>query len=364
MINHSVINGATINKPYIDAQDELTDGVKTTDSAFPDFGEVFIDGVLLAHGADINEVQNVTFTDIANTADALVDGLHIAITDAAKVSDTLATMILVYAAFSEIVNVSDSNVPMDRLFDTLTDGAVTTENMWHGFEELLADGITIADVQLMGLVMFLSDTTDMSDVVTGLHRELDTLLDKLVISSTLTVQEAVNAILSEGVIIGGALRLPQLEQDVWVINTNTAGVTRYAYPTEFNSFADNLAAADDGIYLREGADDDGTDIETLITTDALDFGTSVKKRFLYAYLGFTSDNTAVLKVRTSADGTLYEDWYECTKTVDTPESGRFKLGRGLFARYAQFSLINTDGGDLDIKSFEAVVVPVRTKRRL
>ena len=51
--------------------------------------------------------------------------------------------------------------------------------------------------------------------------------------------------------------------------------------------SEGLAANSNGIYVLTGDDSAGTDIDALIKTGLIDFGTSLEKQIPYAYIGLS-----------------------------------------------------------------------------
>jgi len=152
----------------------------------------------------------------------------------------------------------------------------------------------------------------------------------------------------------------------WVMNTEgdmpLSEYTNY----EFNSFCRvgdvYLGAADAGLYLLDGATDAGEPIESAVRTMMLDFGSPAMKRVRHAYLGYTSDGSLMLKVRTVTNGELKEQWYEAQELpAQAPREQMIQLGRGLRSRYWQFELVNVDGADFELDMLE--LHPVYLNRR-
>jgi hypothetical protein len=108
--------------------------------------------------------------------------------------------------------------------------------------------------------------------------------------------------------------------------------------------------AEDGIYLLEGDDDDGTPIDAAVRTKLTSFRQRALKRCDVAYIGYTSDGKMVLKVVVERDGKLHEHWYqEKLGATEGMRTGRVKIQKGLRSTYWQFELANQDGADFDIE---------------
>jgi len=152
----------------------------------------------------------------------------------------------------------------------------------------------------------------------------------------------------------------------WVMNTEgDKAISEYTnYP--FNSFCEldgqYLGASEDGLFLLEGADDDGDPIDASVLTMMTDFNSTHMKRVPTAYIGYTSDGTMVLRVRAVSGGELREHWFTATqRTANAPREQVIQLGRGIRSRYWQFELANVDGADFEIDKLE--LYPVYLSRR-
>ena len=137
------------------------------------------------------------------------------------------------------------------------------------------------------------------------------------------------------------------------VNTVNGSISEYLnYP--FNSFATlngkMLGANENGLYLREGDDDDGTAITAIIRIALQDFGDSFLKRLKACYLGIKVVGTMVVK-SVDETGTI-----QSTTSAGTTSAGyetiRAKLGRGVKSRYWAIDVSNNDGEDFSIDTLE------------
>lgn len=153
----------------------------------------------------------------------------------------------------------------------------------------------------------------------------------------------------------------------WVMNLEGDRPFSEYSEFDFNSMTriggNYFAASDAGLHMLGGDTDEGEQIDARLSSMMLDFDTTAQKRVVAAYLGYTSDGTVVLKVRSVDDGKLVEHWYEATEvTADAPRAGYRPLGRGLKSRYWQFELANVDGSDFEIDKLE--LQPIKLSRRV
>lgn len=107
----------------------------------------------------------------------------------------------------------------------------------------------------------------------------------------------------------------------------------------------------DGMYLLDGATDNGTDIDVVARTQQFDFGTARKKRIPYFYAGSDNDFNIVPIV----DGVNYGT-YQSTKGAK-----RVYLPKGATGRYWQFEYQNIDGNAFALDSLNVVVNTLRRK---
>jgi hypothetical protein len=151
----------------------------------------------------------------------------------------------------------------------------------------------------------------------------------------------------------------------WVINQNTGAPARYEN-YDFDAFAvigqNYLGARGDGIYLLDGDDDEGTEIDAIATTANTDLEESKLKRVTGAYLGVQSSGQVHLTLRT--DQNQESGPYRLRQSPDTQTTERAKFRRGIRTRYVQVDMEDTDGEDvkIDTLELEASVVTRRLKK--
>jgi len=163
------------------------------------------------------------------------------------------------------------------------------------------------------------------------------------------------------------LKLPSDVAQGWVMNTEGEMPISEYNNFQFDSLTEYkgvlYGTSDAGLYAMGADTDAGQRITAEIASLMLDFGTSRQKRIRSAYLGYTSENEMVLKVRSVDNGQLYEHWYKaCPVTAIAPREGRIHVGQGLRSRYWQFELTNVDGGDFEIDQLE--MYPLVLTRRV
>jgi hypothetical protein len=97
-----------------------------------------------------------------------------------------------------------------------------------------------------------------------------------------------------------------------------------------------------GMYLLEGADDNGTSISSTVKLNDIDFGTAKRKHVPYLYLD-TDNNT---------DITTYVDRTQISTYRSRLGNKRTKLARGPRGRDWAFEIQNVDGNKLDVRNIE------------
>ena len=148
---------------------------------------------------------------------------------------------------------------------------------------------------------------------------------------------------------------------VWAVNMDINGATRYE-GYDFNSFAEigglYYGAKHDGLYLLEGPDDGGSDVNASVRLGNMNFGSIKRKALPYVYCGVASNGALVLKV--TADGSTYH--YTVRDNTELLKAHRFELGRGLEASYYDITIMSDGGTAFDLADIE--FFPIELSRRL
>lgn len=133
----------------------------------------------------------------------------------------------------------------------------------------------------------------------------------------------------------------------------------------FNSFArfkgNTLAASDSGLYTLGGADDAGTKIDAQATLGITDFNTAHEKRVDRIYMGYRCSGEMILRV--TVDETNTRDYLVPANTPVIPgiHGRHVRLGRGITARYWQFSVLNRNGSDFSLNMLECKPTVLRRR---
>lgn len=181
-----------------------------------------------------------------------------------------------------------------------------------------------------------------------------------------TAAQAANAI-REALAVGIRFSLDDGDYVAWALNTGSKHLSKYEqYPV--NSFAvldgKLYGALDDGIYLLEGADDDGDNINARVRFALTDMGTGLQKRVSTAYFGYTAENDLLLKVIHTKEGGAKEAYVYRLNAAPATEAvnGRAVLGKGVTSAYFAFELENVDGGMFNVDKLS--VIPMTLDRRV
>ena len=140
----------------------------------------------------------------------------------------------------------------------------------------------------------------------------------------------------------------------YVTNIKTGETTRYNdYPFDhvLKFHGKHYGIKSDGIYLLEGATDDGVQIKASFITAKNDFDSSLLKRVPYIFTD-TDRDTFV---------TPHVDDSEYPSYSSNFAGKRTKLGRGIKGRYWSFEFSNVGGGEMRMRGFE-IEPEVMTRR--
>jgi len=130
----------------------------------------------------------------------------------------------------------------------------------------------------------------------------------------------------------------------------------------------DLAISSTGLYSLTGDTDNGTDIDSVITTGQLDMAESaqrmeaVAKRIREAWLVAQSDSGELTIELTDEDGIIYEYTAEGLPTSSFGEA-RVPFARGHKDRLVTLSIKNINGDDFIIDSFRIKAEPLPARHR-
>jgi len=306
--------------------------------------------------------------------------------DGATLADAIKLVFKVFAAESVTMTVTDAAfaTTVAKAVEALTITGLALSPIQAIYQ--IAAGMTVNDTLMAGFWPTASESVTITDTISDLfNANVEAVESALMTAGAIpvmmvvvtaaetvslgtTLADALVAFesLSESVEIAVQVIIDDRIYWAYVLNTESKAASNYInFP--YNSFAlidgKYYGARDNGIYLLEGADDAGTQIDAHIRSGLLDFDSTYLKRLKYAYIGYTTDGQVLLKIIDTADGVKTERHYELVQqTADTYREARRKLGGGVKSRYWGFELANIDGADFDLESIQ--FMPIMLTRRV
>ncbi|HRO59338.1 MAG TPA: hypothetical protein PK177_09270 [Burkholderiaceae bacterium] len=297
------------------------------------------------------------------------------------------------------------------LFETITDLVLLAPTAQYDYraiaravDRLLADGAARGYVEAISVVLDamvlrslasgfdfeqVSDSVVLSKTVADAYTALGQVIDRLLMQPEATGAQRLTAIVRDTVAfdgeLGSAAEFAEAIRDAvglsmhltvdsgdyvaWVLNTEGKGVSTYTnYP--FNSFMELggkwYGVASGGLYMLEGADDDGTPIPARIRLGLHDMNTRKLKRLPEAYIGYKSDGNLILRVITADDHTgekVAAEYLMRPRAAPNIRESRFEPGRGIKAVDWDFEIENINGADFDLAEveFHPLIMDRRTR---
>ncbi len=154
--------------------------------------------------------------------------------------------------------------------------------------------------------------------------------------------------------------------EAWVMNTQNTAMSRYT-SLPFNSAAviggRVIGLGDGGFFELGGTTDAGKQIKALMKSGHLTLQADNIKRLDDVTVGYTS--TGTLQVTVGAyGGKLKGRWTYTAPPVDaaSPRGNRLTLGRGLQAKYYQFTIENTKGAAMSLDFARVISNEFKTRR--
>lgn len=309
----------------------------TETAAFNDLA-VLVWNVFVDETLTLNETPTASYVAMVSVAEHLVlDGTH-------------TTLLQALSAVAESIALDDR---FARAYREQISETATFSDMANS---LLRAAVTVAET------VGFSETAVASAQVTLLVEESMTFDDAV------TTQAALQAAIRERIPMYVRVRVADDYYSGFCMQAESKAMTEYSsFP--FNSFAKiggkYYGAADSGLYLLEGADDDGDAIEAHLRTGLFRMKGGKLARAPTMYIGYTSDGQLVLKMTTTSDsGQKAEYWYPLiAQTADVAREARIKVGKGLASVYWQFEIHNKAGADfsLDVVQLHALSLDRRIR---
>lgn len=298
-------------------------------------------------------------------------------------SETSYTFALgVFASSSGVVNGSIS-VVREKIAEALSEGELQ-DDLLVGFLAN-ADALSVAiDASQVEVTRFTANVVNTGVTISGTayasriyyeigssNATIDGTVDVL---RTIDVSVIASALLESGAIGNArynlvAESLAQLisgiiyvndYMDGWAYNLNIQAPSFYEN-FKFNSFAkignQYYGLNNEGLHLLGANDDNGAEIDALITTGISDFGELRIKKIPVIYAGARTEKPLILTC--SVDNN--PDYsYEFISSSEGIAPTRVKLGKGLEGRYWKLEIANRDGGDFEISDLD---IPITLNSR-
>lgn len=180
-----------------------------------------------------------------------------------------------------------------------------------------------------------------------------------------TIAQAFGAIIDQ---LG--FSIVQVGQEVYlavVMNTKHFGVTEYSLGDVSSMTTMDghlLMTTDEGVFVLDGADDDGANIQGLIEGPLTNFDSPLKQRLVRMYLTMRNDAPMVASVLARLkDGTgLLKAMYKVDATSNELTTQRVVTGKGIDANFFQYQLQNLEGGAFELMAIEAVTENLSRRR--
>lgn len=135
----------------------------------------------------------------------------------------------------------------------------------------------------------------------------------------------------------------------------TTQFTNYPFNSMVKFGNTYLGASSEGIYLLDGSDDNGVEIEAYFEPITTDFGSDNPKRMRFIYLGYEAqgDLELTLKADDKATETVV---LEAESTKIGQQRRRVPATRELQGRYWNLQVKNMDGCDFAVDSIDVRMV--------
>ena len=148
-----------------------------------------------------------------------------------------------------------------------------------------------------------------------------------------------------------------------VMNTRNDAITEYQN-YGFNSYAEingsYYGASSSGLYLLDGDDDDGTNIDWSFKTGQMDNKSPFMKQLPEIVLGLRSNGS--IRVRVHKDDNEYFDYTLPAINTETIRQHRVQPGRGMRSRYFSVELQGIANSTLELDSLQ--MNTSKTSRRI
>lgn len=225
---------------------------------------------------------------------------------------------------------------------------------------LVGDFLLAQDVQVGSI----SDTLSVTDTLSVVIGVSDAIYDALMLSDTLTAQQAIDAFIGASLLLSNGVgslyqfddasapgRLVGGEPAQYAVNTLTNAFTNYS-GFGFGSFATVgqtlYGAKADGIYRVRAGDDAGSTLDAFVDFGSSAFDSTKVKTVESVYLGASTDGQLYVRMDTGLDSRLY-------RVVQRGDTMRALTAKGVGSRLWNVSLEIVDATDFELDVIEIQV---------
>jgi hypothetical protein len=251
-----------------------------------------------------------TETNTWKGVEALLDGFYIVdIPEAIKFYDELvadgmaiadAVNLALELLITDILTCTDTILNVGK-FQQIAEDSMTLEDIARkAFPKTISDSFAATDTNILDILALLqiADTFAITETTTPTLTINQAIADALNAADTATLQQFLFELIQDGFSLEVLIELDDELYECWVLNTGAFHPSVYS-GYNFNSFAiDNqtgivYGCKSDGIYTLEGSTDNGTDFHSGIILPETQFGSAYNKRFRKAYFGVSGDDLAM-----------------------------------------------------------------------
>jgi len=223
----------------------------------------------------------------------------------------------------------------------------------------LTQGLIAADYYFTRYVdrATIRDTLSLSGDVSANFFVEDAIIDALVLQDSLTVQQAIAALIRSGLLVTGDSAAAQRAAVQYAVNVLTGALTTYN-GFEFTGYAQAggsvYGVKSDGVYVIRQGDDDGSPISIDIDFGASTYGSPTAKTLEAAYLGVATDGQVYLRANNDGTERVY-------RVVQRGPIMRALMAKGVTGRRWSLSLEVVDATEFELDLVE-IMVGINTRR--
>lgn len=249
----------------------------------------------------------------------------------------------------------------------LRDVAAATSTTTIGLLETIAVSATAVDTPTfynLALASWTSTGAATSDILFAGSTKAGELSSSAAGTSAATNNVVMTAYVQSLANLGSTATYRDPMQGAYVMNTETAALSEYTN-FAFNSVTymngKLYATSEDGFYVLEGQNDDGTNTNAYIESGYSDLGEQHTKHAGSMYFGYTSDGPIGVDVETYGSGHAKQSYELELRDATSPRNTRVKLGKGLSSRHWRVTVKNKDGSHFELND-AALDVAVSQRR--